>query len=46
MKIYINCLEKVAIDASLIIYQNLLNIGNRPYLKIKGKITNFVWIIL
>ena len=33
--------KKVAVDASLIIYQNLLNIGNRPLFKnSKGKITN------
>ena len=33
--------KKVAVDASLIIYQNLLNIGHRPLFKnSKGKITN------
>lgn len=33
--------KKVAVDASLIIYQNLLNIGDRPLFKnSKGKITN------
>ncbi len=33
--------KKVAVDASLIIYQNLLNIGNRPLFKNStGKITN------
>ena len=33
--------KKVAVDASLIIYQNLLNIGNRPLFKnSQGKITN------
>lgn len=33
--------KKVAVDASLVIYQNLLNIGNRPLFKnSKGKITN------
>ena len=32
--------KKVAVDASLIIYQNLLNIGNRPLFKnSNGKIT-------
>ena len=33
--------KKVAVDASLVIYQNLLNIGKRPLFKnSKGKITN------
>ena len=33
--------KKVAVDASLVIYQNLLNIGNRPLFKNSdGKITN------
>ena len=33
--------KKVAVDKSLIIYQNLLNIGNRPLFKnSQGKITN------
>ncbi len=35
--------KKVAVDASLIIYQNLLNIGNRPLFRNKdNKITNHV----
>jgi len=33
--------KKVAVDASLVIYQNLLNVGNRPLFKNSdGKITN------
>ena len=33
--------KRVAVDASLVIYQNLLNIGNRPLFKnSKGKVTN------
>ena len=33
--------KKIAVDASLVIYQNLLNIGNRPLFKnSNGKITN------
>ena len=35
--------KKVAVDASLVIYQNLLNIGDRPLFKnSKGKITNHI----
>ena len=35
--------KKVAVDASLVIYQNLLNIGNRPLFKnSNGKITNHI----
>lgn len=35
--------KRVAVDASLVIYQNLLNIGNRPLFKnSNGKITNHI----
>ena len=35
--------KKVAVDASLVIYQNLLNIGDRPLFKnSEGKITNHI----
>ena len=41
--LYKLCGKKVAVDASLVIYQNLLNIGNRSLFKnSNGKITNHI----